>query len=33
MGQKQKHQLKAYQKRHGLVADGLVGPKTWAVMF
>ncbi|WP_077621579.1 peptidoglycan-binding protein [Sediminibacillus massiliensis] len=25
--------VKAYQRRHGLVDDGRVGPKTWAVMF
>ncbi|WP_407690652.1 peptidoglycan DD-metalloendopeptidase family protein [Salinibacillus xinjiangensis] len=25
--------VKKYQRRHGLKVDGLVGPKTWAMMF
>jgi peptidoglycan hydrolase-like protein with peptidoglycan-binding domain len=29
-GPKTEAAVKAYQKRHNLVADGLVGPKTWA---
>jgi murein L,D-transpeptidase YcbB/YkuD len=32
-GPKTETAVKAYQKRHGLVVDGLVGIKTWSVMF
>ncbi|MCL6571775.1 MAG: peptidoglycan-binding protein, partial [Bacillus sp. (in: Bacteria)] len=32
-GAKTKAAVKAYQSRHGLVADGIVGPATWSVLF
>ena len=31
-GAKTKEAVEAYQKQHGLTADGVVGPKTWASM-
>lgn len=32
-GKNTKAAVKAYQRRHGLSVDGIVGPDTWAVMF
>jgi lysozyme len=32
-GAKTEAAVKAYQKRHGLTVDGVVGPKTWAKLF
>lgn len=31
-GSKTETAVKAWQKHHGLVADGIIGPKTWAAM-
>ena len=31
-GAKTEEAVKAFQKKHGLTADGVVGPKTWAAM-
>ncbi|MED5050675.1 peptidoglycan-binding domain-containing protein [Anoxybacillus rupiensis] len=32
-GQQTEAAVKAYQKRKGLMVDGIVGPKTWNMMF